>query len=377
MATINILEVKSKTQIQSFVNLPWDIYRDAPLWVPPLKRLEFQLLDQDKHPFWENAEGIYFLAEKNNKIVGRIAAIVDHNYNTYSNQLCGAWGFFECINDQDVANALFEAAKQWLKEKNMTFMRGPLNPSTNYTCGMLIEGFELNPCVMMPWNYPYLNELVENYGMTKEQDLFAYLFDKSTANISDKLKRHLNHFKRKKTFSYRTTSKKTIVEDIQIMLDIYKKSWTQNWGFNPMSLREVDDLTHSLKYLIDPDFFILFYNNDIPVGGLVALPDINILLKRCNGKLGLSTLWHWWKTRKLVRQGYRMILMGVKPEYHSLGLPLLLLDCLLDKHAQSPEIEWVEGSWTLESNTALNSMLVHFNGKNTKTYRIYRREIEI
>lgn len=377
MYTINILEVKNRADLEIFVQLPWEIYKDAPLWVSPLKRLELQLLDKNKHPFWEKAEGIFFLAQRNNKIVGRIAAIVDHNYNEYSDQLCGAWGFFECENNQDTANALFEATKLWLKEKGMHFMRGPLNPSTNYTCGMLIQGFELAPCIMMPWNHPYLPELVETYGMNKEQDLFAYIFDEAAATVSDKIKRLLKYFKRHKNFTFRATNKKTISEDICIMLDIYKESWTDNWGFNPMSLNEVKQLTHDLKNVIDPEFFILFYYKGIPAGGMIALPDMNALLKRCNGKLGLSTLWHWWNTRKLMRKGYRMLLFGIKAEYRSMGLPLLLLDLLINKHHERQDLEWIEGSWSLESNFLLNTLLEDFGGKIHKKYRIYRHELEL
>jgi len=377
MPDLKILEVKSSADMDKFVQLPWEIYKNSPLWVPPIKSLELQLLNKNKHPFWENAEGILFLAEKNGEIIGRICAVVDHNYNKYADQLCGAWGFFECVNEQETANALFEAARLWLKEKGMHFMRGPLSPSTNYVCGMLVQGFELAPCIMMPWNQEYLPKLVENYGMCKEQDLLAYAFDASATNISEKRKKQLKFFNRRKKFTYRATSKKTISDDIKVMLDIYKESWSDNWGFTPMSLNEVKQLSADLKSIIDPEFFVIFYYNGLPAGGMIALPDINVLLKLCNGKLGLSTPWHWWKSRKEMRKGYRLLLFGIKPEYRSMGLPLLLLEFLLDMHKNKPEVQWLEGSWSLEGNHLINTLLEDFGGKLSKRYRIYRREIDL
>lgn len=375
MAGISLLAVETDAQMSTFIDLPWDIYREYPLWVPPLKRQDRLLLTPGKHPYWERAERQLFLALRDGKAVGRIVAILDHNYNENAGEHCGAWGFFECQNDREAAHALFAAAQDWLGERGCQYLRGPLNPSTNYTCGMLVDGFELAPVIMMPWNPPYYPELVESWHMHKEQDLFAYLFDKHSMKPVPEVSEQIDFFKGKDEFTYRVSSKATLTEDIRTMLDIYQQSWADNWGFTPMPLAEAEEHIKELKSVLDTEFFVLFYCKGEPAGGMLALPDMNALLKRCKGSLGLSTLWHYWQARKEMRQGYRLVLFGIKEEYRMMGLPLLLLDFMFAQARKRPEFSWVEGSWSLEDNVAINDLIEDFGGVLTKRYRIYRREI--
>lgn len=375
MAAISIVAVTTAAQMTTFIDLPWDIYRDYPLWVPPLKRQERHLLTPGKHPYWENAEGQLLLALRDGRAVGRIAALHDHNYNRTAGENCGAWGFFECQNDPEAAHALFAAARDWLEARGCAYMRGPLNPSTNYTCGMLVDGFELAPAIMMPWNPPYYPMLVESWHMRKEQDLFAYLFDKKTMQVAPEVRKQIDFFKGNGEFTYRISSKDTLTDDIRTMLDIYQQSWADNWGFTPMPLAEAEEHIKELKSVLDTEFFVLFYHKGQAAGGMLALPDMNPLLKRCNGSLGLSTLWHYWQSRKQMREGYRLLLFGIKEEFRLMGLPLLLLDFMFAQARKRPDFSWVEGSWSLEDNIAINDLIEDFGGVLTKRYRIYRREI--
>lgn len=374
--SLSIIPARSKQEFAQFMDLPWSIYESGSLWTPGLKSQDRELLTPGEHPFWENARRELFLALRDGRPVGRIAAIVDEKFNAYVGEKCGAFGFFECENDREAAHALLNAAREWLAAQGMEFMRGPLNPSTNYTCGLLVDGFDLAPTIMMPWNPPYYAELLEGWHLRKEQDLFAYLIERSRIAPPEWLNEEVARLKAEARFTCRTSSKATLAQDIRTMLDLYKISWAKNWGFAPLSDREAEQHVKELKSVLDPEFFVLFFHNDKPAAGMVALPDMAPLLRRLNGKLGLSALWHWWQSRAEIRGGYRIILFGIREEFRLMGLPLLLLDFMLEKARQNPDFQWVEGSWVLEDNVPVNDLIEDFSGRLTKRYRIYRREIQ-
>ena len=374
--SLTVIPARSKQEFALFMDLPWSLYEHSPLWTPALKSQDAELLTPGKHPFWESARRELFLVLRDDRPVGRIAAIVDEKYNAYANEKCGAFGFFECTNDREAAHALLDAARDWLAAQGMRFMRGPLNPSTNYTCGLLVHGFELAPTIMMPWNPPYYAELLEGWHLRKEQDLFAYLMERSSFSPPEWLNDEVARLKAEGNFTCRTSSKATLTEDIRTMLDLYKVSWAKNWGFSPLSDGEAEQHVKELKGVLDPEFFVLFFHNGEPAAGMVALPDLAPLLRRIKGKLGISTLWHWWQSRTEIRGGYRTILFGIREEFRLMGLPLLLLDYMMEKARQKPDFQWVEGSWVLEDNVPVNELLEDFSGQLTKRYRIYRREIQ-
>lgn len=372
---ITLETVGSSRELEEFVNLPFHIHNKSTPWVGPLKKQQLELLDPARHPFWQTARRQIFLARRDGQAVGGIAAIVDEKYNDYAGQKCGAFGFFECQNDRDAAFQLLDAARKWLADQGMAFMRGPLNPSTNYTCGLLVGGFELDPALMMPWNPPYYAEFLESWGLRKERDLFAYRMDRQNISLADWLKDEIGRLKQENNFTCRPSSKATMSGDIGIMLEIYRLSWADNWGFSPLSPAEEANHVKDLKSLVDPDFFTLFFHKGEPAGGMVALPDLNPLLKRLDGSLGITLPYHWWKSRRQIRGGYRIMLFGILPKYRLWGLPLLLFDYMLSQAAKKPEFEWVEGSWVLEDNAAIDDLIEDFGGKLAKRYRIYRREI--
>lgn len=370
MPTIKVAETPA--DIKRFVAAA-SINRANPLWVPPIRKSEEELLTPGKHPFWETATRKLFIALRDGEPVGRVAAIVDEKYNAYAGEKCGGFGFFECENDSETANALLDAAKDWLVGEKMTFMRGPLNPSANYSCGTLVGGFELPPALMMPWNPPYYPELIEGWGARKEEDLFAYVIEREKATIPAWIRDEIGRIADE--FTCRPSGKKTLAEDIRVMLKIYRESWANNRGFSPLSPGEEERHVKELKEILDPDFFVLFFRGDEPAGGMVALPDINPLLKRLDGKIGLTAPWHYWRARKKIREGYRIMLFGIQPEYRLRGLPLLLFDYMLKAAAKRPEFRWLEGSWVLEENVAVDDLIEDFGGVLAKRYRIYRREL--
>ena len=374
--SLTVIPARSKQEFDQFMDLPWSLYERGSLWTPGLKSQDRELLTPGEHPFWESARRELFLVLRDGRAIGRIAAIVDEKYNAYANEKCGAFGFFECANDPEAAHALLDAAYGWLAAQGMRFMRGPLNPSANYTCGLLVHGFDLAPTIMMPWNPPYYAELLETWHLRKEQDLFAYQIERSRLTPPEWLSEEVTRLKAEARFTCRTSSKATLAEDIRAMLELYKVSWAKNWGFSPLSDGEAEQHVKELKSVLDPEFFVLFFHNNQPAAGMVALPDMAPLLRRLNGKLGICALWHWWQSRAEIRGGYRIILFGIREEFRLMGLPLLLLDFMLEKARQHPHFQWVEGSWVLEDNTPVNDLLEDFSGQLTKRYRIYRREIQ-
>ena len=374
--SLTVIPARSKQEFDQFMDLPWSLYERGSLWTPGLKSQDRELLTPGEHPFWESARRELFLVLRDGRVIGRIAAIVDEKYNAYANEKCGAFGFFECANDPEAAHALLDAAYGWLAAQGMRFMRGPLNPSANYTCGLLVHGFDLAPTIMMPWNPPYYAELLETWHLRKEQDLFAYQIERSRLTPPEWLSEEVTRLKAEARFTCRTSSKATLAEDIRAMLELYKVSWAKNWGFSPLSDGEAEQHVKELKSVLDPEFFVLFFHNGEPAAGMVALPDMAPLLRRLNGKLGISALWHWWQSRAEIRGGYRIILFGIREEFRLMGLPLLLLDFMLEKARQHPHFQWVEGSWVLEDNAPVNDLLEDFSGQLTKRYRLYRREIQ-
>lgn len=372
---MEIAPVKSNRDLDEFINLPFSLHAASDLWVPPIRSQETRLLTPGKHPFWESARRELFLLRKDGHAIGRIAAIVDDKYNNYANEKCGSFGFFECVNDPAGAYALLNAAYEWLRSENMAFMRGPLNPSANYTCGMLVNGFDQAPALMMPWNPPYYPVLLETWPMRKEEDLFAYVIDRENMKLANWLTEEAGRIKNERRFTCRPATKKTLESDIHAMLEIYQQAWAKNWGFSPLSKAEANEHVKELKGILDPDFFVLFFDGEKPIAGMVALPDMNPLLKRLHGRIGLLAPWHLWRCSKETRRGMRIMLYGILPEYRLHGLPLLLLDYMLNKAVTRPGLKWVEGSWVLESNPAMNELMEDFSGRLAKRYRIYRREI--
>lgn len=373
--TLCIEEVNTSDQLAKFIDLPFSIHKDHSLWVPPIKKQERALLTPGEHPFWLTAKRKLFLISRDGEAVGRVAAIVDQKYNEYAGEKCGSFGFFECHKDKEAAHLLMDHAKKYLQEQGMDFMRGPLNPSANYSCGLLVSGFELPPTLMMPWNPPWYAEYLESWNLRKEQDLFAYLIQKDKMKLAPWLEEEIKRLKALNTFTYRPSSKKTLAKDIEAMLEIYRLSWADNWGFSPLSPEEAAEHVKELSAILDPRFFVLFFHNGEPVAGMVAMPDMNPLLRRLNGRIGLTAPWSYFLSRKEIRKGYRIMLFGILPEYRLQGLPLLLLDYMLGQAKAIPDLEWVEGSWVLEDNVAIDDLIEDFSGQLYKRYRVYRRDI--
>jgi hypothetical protein len=371
MAELNIRPVTSAGDIETFIDLAWRIQGEDPNWVPPLRN-EIKKLLSPKHPFWEKAEGQLFLAERGGVPVGRIAAIMDTAFIEYHNELAGAWGFFECANDPEAACALFEAAQVWCMGKGLTFFRGPFNPSTNYEIGLLVEGFDSPPCVMMTYNPPRYLDLVTASGQVKEKDVLAFQFRRGhqlpqwvldiSRRLVDRGEVRIRHM-----------DKKTLLSEVELMSALYRAAWGRNWGFVPMSHAEIEATAEELSPILDEELAFFLYVGDDPAGVGLILPDVNPLLKRLNGKIGLTGVFKYLRYKSEIR-GLRGLLFGIKPEYQQMGVPLVALDYVLTLAERKRQYDTLEMSWTLEDNDAVNGLLMDLGAKLYKRYRIYRKD---
>lgn len=312
------------------------------------------------------------LAHKNGKIVGRIAAITNRNYNDFHNDKTGFWGFFDCIDDQDAANALFRAAADWLKEKKRDVMIGPMNPSTNDEAGLLITGFDTPPYLMMTHNPDYYPGIVEGFGNVKAKDLYAWMIttEEAEKNITEKMIRVSEKIIKKYDLKIRNLKVKDLKNEIKLVKEIYNNAWSENWGFVPFTDEEINHVAADLKDIADENLLLLAEKNGEPIGFSVTLPNVNeIFAKIPNGRLlptGIFKLLTGLKKIKTVR----VVILGVKKEYQFLGLgAIFYIESI--RRARKLGYQAGEMSWILEDNHAMNRAIEAVGSRIYKKYRIY------
>lgn len=378
--------VESWRDRRRFQRLPWAIYaapgavRD-PNWVPPILAQERELLgwpgwSGKRHPFYDNAEGVTLLAERRGQAVGRLAVLVNHVHNRKYNERLGFFGFFECFNDPAVARALFAAGEAWLKGRGMTAARGPVNPSLNYTCGLLVGGFDRPPCFLMTYNPAYYGGLLEACGYARSQDLYAYEMDRSLLlAIAARYKRAVVAALAREDLTVRPLDPARFLEEIQTYLDIYNRSLEGTWGFTPLQPREVSQIAAEMRHVIVPEFALFAEVGGQPVGALLALLDYNQIVRRLNGRLLPFGFLRVLLGRKRITAA-RAMAMTMIPGYESSGLSVVLLDRLIDAAAKwGGNIERYEFSWVLESNDRSRGTLERVGTKITSTYRLYDKDL--
>jgi hypothetical protein len=376
---MRVIPAKTWSQQKAFLDFPWKIYKDDPYWIPQLRMEQsglvgFRLMGH-KDPFYERNECQAFLAMDGKKVLGRICAIWNRGHIDRYNDGVGFLGFFDCIDDTDVAQGLFCAAAEYLKQRGCTVLRGPVNPSLNHTLGLLIDGFNSSPMFMMTYNLPYYERLFEETGFTKSQDLYAYWGEIGMLpKINEKLQPVCDQIKERTGAIVRTVDTKHFQREVEMFLQIYNRALTNTWGFVPMSLKEVKEMAFYLKYLIVPELTTAVEVEGKMVRASFALPDFNPRIKEIGGKMGPMRLFKLLRHKEKI-QSIRVLSTNVLPEYQMMGLGLVLLNGLVPKVMQSG-ITNAEFSWVLESNTYSRGSLEKGGAIRTKTYRIYDRPIE-
>lgn len=370
MSEIQVIQIKSARDKKRFLQLPWALYKDDPFWIPPLRGEQKELVNYAKCPFYEKNECQTFLAVKGPQVVGRIAAILNRGHVERYKENIGFFGFFESINDTEVSHALFDAAFSWLKEKGMTIIRGPVNPSLNYTLGLLIDGFDSSPFFMMTYNPPYYERLLEEYGFRKSQDLYSYWGKiEMLPKVRDRLVPMANIVAEKTGAIIRPLDRRNFARDVELFLNIYNRSLTNTWGFVPMSEDELKNMTNGLKYLIVPELAVGVEINGELVGASFGLPDYNPRIKEIDGRLFPFGFLKLLRKKDQIKR-IRILSTNVLPEYQMQGLALLLLEGLVPKAIESG-IQEAEFSWVLESNRFSRGSLEKGGAIRNKTFRIY------
>jgi len=369
---IEIIQVTTKSQKKTFLELPWQLYQNDPHWVPPLKlALKEQL--NPKHPFFETGTIKMWIAYQDNQPVGRIAAITNRAHNKFHRENCGFFGFFETLDDQEIAQKLFQTAENYLKELGLGQIRGPVSPSTNYECGTLVHGFDDAPQLMMTYNAPYHPSLLEKCRYTKAKDLLAYQIDLGFT-MPERIVRISERAEKSHKITYRQINKKDWDNEVARMLDIYNEAWENNWGFIPMTKKEFYHTAKDLKSVVDERLILFCEVNGDPAGFIVMLPDFNQVFKQIpTGKLLPTGIFKLLRPKKYITRA-RVVTLGIKTKYRRLGLESLLYQ-KGHKNIKAAGFTECEMSWILEDNKSMNKALQVMGATPYKTYRIFEKSL--
>lgn len=370
MSEIKIKVVQTKKEIDTFIKFAWKIYKDYPHWVPPLIYDKKKILDRKKNPFFKHSAMEIYLAERDGEYVGRIAAIKNDLHNKYHNDKVGFFGFFECIDDQNVANKLFDTAKAWLLKQGCDAMRGPANPSSNDEYAMLLEGFDDDPRLLMTYNPKYYLSLCDNYGFQKAKDLYAYKLENEKVVGSDKLRRVAEIAQKRSGIKVYQMNMKEFNKDLDKVKFVYNKAWAPNWGFVPFTEEEIDAMAKDLKPLVEPSLVLFGEIDNKLVGFALVMLDYNQIFKSMNGKLlpfGFLKLF----TQKKKITWSRILTLGIVPEYQKRGLDAVFYWEIVNR-AAALGILLGEASWILEDNEMMNRGAQVMNGEIYKKYRVYQ-----
>jgi GNAT superfamily N-acetyltransferase len=374
---LRVRATRDRRDLKRFIDLPYRLHARDPVWVPPLRRDVESLLSRSKNPFFEHAEAEYFIAERGDEVVGRIAAISNRLHNETHGDRVGFFGFFETVNDQAVAAALLSAASEWCRARNHDVLRGPASFSVNDECGLLVDGFERPPTLMMPHNPRYYMDLLEHAGFTKARDLWVYQggSEERYVPVPERLARGTELIRQRQGITLRPLNMKDFQGEVERIKELYNAAWEKNWGFVPMTDREIDHLAEQFKPVVIPELVPMAEKDGKLIGFGIALPDLNVVFRRHrSGRLFpmiIDLLWSL-KMRRIRRA--RILLLGVRPDYRGKGVDAMLYHWIWTRSGER-QIYWGEAGWILEDNPAMNAGLEKMTFRVYKTYRLYDRPI--
>ncbi len=373
---IKPINTDSSRELDAFIGFAWKVYEGNPYWVPPLWMDIRKTLNPRKNAFFHNAQMQLFVAECNGSIVGRIAAIKNDLHNQTHGDKAGFFGFFECFNDQTVANALFDTAKKWLAERGMNTMIGPANPSINHEFGLLIEGFDDSPRIMMTYNPEYYINLIENYGFDKAKNLLAFKIDQQHVLDNPKFSRTADAVRKRSNIEIRSANFKQMKQEVQLIKEIYNAAWRDpqfggyNWGAIPLTDAEMDELAATLKPLADPDLIVFGSVAGKTMCFALCLPDYNYILRQMNGRLFPFNFLKLFTQRKKIEWA-RIIILGVLPEYQGRGYDAVLYHEIVTR-SRKRGLKYGEASWILEDNFPMvRAAQEVMSGTVYKKYAVY------
>ncbi len=374
---VDVSPVLDGREKDRFIRFPEELYRDDLHFVPPLLMERHDFLDPRRNPFFAHAEVALFLARRHGEVVGRIAAVEDRNFNAFHGSRTSYFGLYESVNDAGVAAALFGAARQWARARRLDTLLGPMNLSTNYEVGLLVEGFDSDPYFMMPYNPRYYGRLFEECGLEKAKDLFAW--ERSAASPPpERFARIADRIRQAEGISVRSVDLSRFEAEVARIKDVYNAAWEKNWGFVPMSDAEFGRLAKDLRRLVVPELTMIAEDGGEPVAFSLTLPDVNQALKKVGGRLtwfglplGLARLL--WHERKVDR--VRLMALGVKAGWRRRGIDAVLI---VETIRRTRALGYLGGeiSWTLEDNELINRVIESAGCSRSKVYRVYQTPTE-
>jgi hypothetical protein len=373
--SLHVVKVEEKSALNDFIRLPWSLYMDDPMWIPPLL-LERRLFLSPKNPYFEHAKFCSWVAYRNGKPVGRISAQIDRLYLDRYREAAGFFGMLEAEDNSMTFRALLDTAESWLRLRGMKRISGPFNLSINQELGLLVEGFGTPPSLMMGHARPYYADRIEEDGYQKEQDLLAYILDADfrVPAVASKITTRTNN-----RIHIRRLQKSKFLNELEIIRNIFNDAWSQNWGYIPWTKTEFEHLGKDLKMLSDGEMVKIAEVDGKPAAFIVLLPNINEVIQDLNGRL-LPFGWFkmLWRLKVSYPKSARIPLMGVRSQYHdSLVGAALAFRLIADlwQPGLKRGIEKVELSWILEDNLRMRKIIESVNGRVYKTYRIYSKRL--
>ena len=376
--SLEVVPVERKRELSAFIDVPWHIpdVVQHPRWVPPLRMMVGDLLDTKRNPFYRAAERALFVARRDGRLVGRIAAIHNRAHNDFHGDRVGFFGFFECVNDASIAEQLFARAQSWLGGRGLTSIRGPMNPSTNHDCGLLVDGFDVHPQFLTSWNPPYYEALIRNAGLGVARELLGYWmpYGEPGYAMPPRLESMAKRAAERANMTFRDLEPRRFWAEVELCWDIYNSAWEKNWGFVPMTRDEFMHMARSLKPLLIPQFAFLAEVQGKPAGFMLSTPDFNLILKTIpNGRLFPFGLGKILLGKSRLRTG-RVMALGVKHEFRSGSvLPVFMYEAA--RRAIAYGSPGAEASWVLEENQAIRQPIEAFGGRVYRRWRIYERAI--
>ncbi|MEO8612711.1 MAG: N-acetyltransferase [Chloroflexota bacterium] len=380
--SIEVRKVENTEDFQAFFNFPWTLYKNDPNWVPPLLSMRRDLLDKKKNPSWEYMEGDYFAAWRGKEIVGTITALVNHRHNEFHEENVGWFGTFDVFDDQEAATALLDTAADWVKTRKYDAIRGPQSFTTHEETGLLVDGFD-RPVLLMPYNPRYYQKLVEGAGFVKAMDIYSFHLSRQGAiehATADRLERLTKAVMKRNKITVRPIDSKKLKAEFQLFKDIYNAAWDKNWGFVPMTPKELDAMVKSLGDFFDPSMAFFAEVDGVPAGFVMGVPDFNEVLQKAYAQPGtpeivtlLKALWYW-KIRPVIDTA-RIPLMGVKEGYRNKGVDAVLYYYVLNALIDNPRIQHSDAGWILEANKDMVSIAKSFGSEIYKTHRFYEKKL--
>jgi GNAT superfamily N-acetyltransferase len=378
MGSLTIRPVRTRRELKRFVKVPFRLHRDHPQWVPPLifERMEF--LDRDKNPYFEHAEAEYFLAERDGQPVGRITAQIDARWDEFQGGSDAMFGFFETVDDREVAAALLGAATEWAAAKGRERILGPMDFTTNEEIGILIEGFERKPMILEPWHPPHYLGLIEAEGFAKAMDVLMWELQFGALKDGERFDPSIHAAAKKgledEGIVIRNLRKSEMALEVRRFTDVYNEAWGSNWGFVPITDAEVEFQAKNLKQVIDENWAYMAEKDGEVVGAALTLPDINQVMAKLNGRL-LPFGWAKFLLGKRKIDQCRVLALGVKHEYRHSGVAAGLYLRHLEEAAVPGGIVGGEMGWILETNEPMNRAMEGMGGHILKRYRVYEKDL--